>query len=119
MVLSRLSVPSPPLPWLNLVRVLVSTDTRFSLLGQPRATRLFRVPLDAIYHATIPSAPTSVTVFAHAHLHLSSYIDGDRSFHDTSVTLLAQVQAHVEFLDELLAAYGPEMPRWGIESRKC
>jgi pimeloyl-ACP methyl ester carboxylesterase len=61
--------------------------------------------LDAIYD----KVNTSATIFAHAHLGLSSFIGGDRSFPKTSsVTLPAQVQAHLEFLDELLAAYGPE-----------
>ncbi|KAI9443998.1 hypothetical protein H4582DRAFT_1918432 [Lactarius indigo] len=66
----------------------------------------FYIPfLDAIY----AEAKSSITIFAHAHLGLSSYIGGDRSFPDTSsVTLPAQIQSHVEFLDELLAAYGPE-----------
>ena len=66
----------------------------------------FYIPfLDAIYH----EANSSVTIFAHAHLGLSSYIGGDHLFPDTSsVSLPAQIQAHVEFLDELLAAYGPE-----------
>ncbi|KAF8270146.1 hypothetical protein EI94DRAFT_1681141 [Lactarius quietus] len=66
----------------------------------------FYIPfLDAIYHA----ANSSVTIFAHGHLGLSSYFGGDRPFPDTSsVNLPAQIQAHVEFLDELLAAYGPE-----------
>jgi len=55
---------------------------------------------------------SSVTIFAHAHLGLSSYvgIDGAGTFtfpEMSSVTLPAQVQAHVEFLDEILAAYGP------------
>jgi pimeloyl-ACP methyl ester carboxylesterase len=70
----------------------------------------FYVPfLDAIYHKANISTSSSVTIFAHAHLGLSSYIGGDRSFPDTSsVSLPAQIQAHVEFLDELLAAYGPE-----------
>jgi pimeloyl-ACP methyl ester carboxylesterase len=61
--------------------------------------------LDAIYH----EASSSITIFAHAHLGLSSYVGGDRSFPNvSSVSLPAQIQAHVEFLDELLAAYGPE-----------
>jgi len=55
---------------------------------------------------------SSVTIFAHAHLGLSSYIgiDGDGTFafpETSSVALPAQIQAHVEFLDEILAAYGP------------
>ncbi|KAI9455146.1 hypothetical protein BJY52DRAFT_1213395 [Lactarius psammicola] len=71
----------------------------------------FYVPfLDAIYaEANSSTSSTSVTIFAHAHLGLSSYIGGDRSFPDTSsVTLPAQIQAHVEFLDELLTAYDLE-----------
>jgi pimeloyl-ACP methyl ester carboxylesterase len=60
-----------------------------------------------------------VTIFAHSHLGLSSYIqvgadsDSDSksssssSYPETSnVALTAQIQAHLEFLDELLAAYG-------------
>ena len=59
------------------------------------------------------SGPTSsVTIFAHAHLGLSSYVgvDGDGTFtfpEPSCVTLPAQIQAHVEFLDEILVAYGP------------
>jgi pimeloyl-ACP methyl ester carboxylesterase len=66
----------------------------------------FYIPfLDAIYN----ESNSPITIFAHAHLGLSSYIGGDRSFPDvSSVSLQAQIQAHVEFLDELLAAYGPE-----------
>jgi pimeloyl-ACP methyl ester carboxylesterase len=53
-----------------------------------------------------------VAIFAHAHLGLSSYIgiDGDGTFafpETSSVALPAQIQAHVEFLDEILAAYDP------------
>ncbi|KAH9023369.1 hypothetical protein EDB85DRAFT_1991162 [Lactarius pseudohatsudake] len=73
--------------------------------GNPGLLDVYIPFLDAIYS----EANSSVTIFAHAHLGLSSYIGGDRSFPDTSsVTLPAQIQAHVEFLDELLAAYGPE-----------
>jgi pimeloyl-ACP methyl ester carboxylesterase len=70
----------------------------------------FYVPfLDAIYHEVNSSTSSPVTIFAHAHLGLSSYIGGNRSFLDTSsVSLPAQIQAHLEFLDELLASYGPE-----------
>ncbi|KAH9059748.1 hypothetical protein EDB87DRAFT_1675003 [Lactarius vividus] len=58
----------------------------------------FYIPLlDAIYS----EANSSITIFAHAHLGLSSYIGRDRSFPDTS-------SSHIEFLDELLAKYGPE-----------
>ena len=65
--------------------------------------------LDAIYDEVNTSNSLSVTIFAHAHLGLSSFVGGDRSFpNPSSVTLPAQVQAHIEFLDELLAAYGPE-----------
>lgn len=69
--------------------------------------------LNAIYHdATSGSSGLSddaaLVIYAHAHLGLSSYVGADRSYPETSaVTLPAQVQAHLEFLDELLAAYGP------------
>lgn len=51
----------------------------------------FYIPfLDTIYH----EANSSITIFAHAHLGLSSYIGGDRSFPDvSSVSLPAQTQA--------------------------
>lgn len=77
----------------------------------------FYVPfLNAIHRGTVSessdsnaSPSSSVTIFAHAHLGLSSYIGTDGSsfsFPETSsVTLPAQIEAHVEFLDELLAAY--------------
>ncbi|KAN0134248.1 DUF2305 domain containing protein [Lactarius tabidus] len=84
-----------------------SQDPRTVLLFIPGNPGLldFYIPfLDAIYHET----DSPITIFAHAHLGLSSYIGGDRSFPDvSSVSLPAQIQAHVEFLDELLAAYGP------------
>lgn len=55
---------------------------------------------------------TSVTIFAHSHLGLSSYIrlgSSDKSYFSwpekSSVALRAQIQAHLEFLDELLATY--------------
>jgi Lipid-droplet associated hydrolase len=82
----------------------------------------FYVPfLNAIHRATVsessdshvcPSSSSSVTIFAHAHLGLSSYIgtstDGASfPFPETSsVALPAQIEAHLEFLDVLLAAYG-------------
>ncbi|KAH9005514.1 hypothetical protein EDB86DRAFT_3036780 [Lactarius hatsudake] len=73
--------------------------------GNPGLLDVYIPFLDAIYS----EANSSVTIFAHAHLGLSSYVGGDSSFPDTSsVTLPAQIQAHVEFLDELLAAHGPE-----------
>lgn len=66
------------------------------------------------------SPSSSVTIFAHAHLGLSSYIGIDGppfsfSFPEpSSVALPAQIEAHLEFLDELLAAYahdgGPRHP---------
>src|SRR5712675_467299 len=82
----------------------------------------FYVPfLDAIHRgAVIPASKSdsdseseSLTIFAHAHLGLSSYVTarGDSASYDyyypepSSVALHAQVQAHAEFLDELLAAY--------------
>ncbi|KAI0298364.1 hypothetical protein B0F90DRAFT_1632849 [Multifurca ochricompacta] len=72
----------------------------------------FYVPLlNAIHRRVEAASPTSsfVTIFAHAHLGLSSYIGGDQSYPEIpSVSLPAQIQAHVEFLDELLAEYGPE-----------
>ncbi|KAI0249305.1 hypothetical protein BJV78DRAFT_1129761 [Lactifluus subvellereus] len=71
----------------------------------------FYVPfLNAIHHDATSgsSGGAALAIFAHAHLGLSSYVGGDRSYPETSsVALPAQVQAHVEFLDELLAAYGP------------
>jgi pimeloyl-ACP methyl ester carboxylesterase len=77
----------------------------------------FYVPfLNAIHHDAITgpgggssSELTGLVIFAHAHLGLSSYIGGDgRSYPETdSVALPAQIQAHIEFLDELLVAYGP------------
>jgi pimeloyl-ACP methyl ester carboxylesterase len=52
------------------------------------------------------STTTSVTIFAHSHLGLSSYIDKSCSWpKKSSVALRAQIQAHLEFLDELLVAY--------------
>jgi pimeloyl-ACP methyl ester carboxylesterase len=72
------------------------------------------------------SSSSGVTIFAHAHLGLSSYIsrlggvDSETPSSSSSsssspspypsassVALPAQVQAHLEFLDELLVAYGP------------
>ena len=69
----------------------------------------FYVPfLDTIYSEANSSDSSSITIFAHAHLGLS-FIGGDRSFPDSSsVDLAAQVQAHLEFFDDLLATYGPE-----------
>jgi pimeloyl-ACP methyl ester carboxylesterase len=53
-----------------------------------------------------------VTIFAHSHLGLSSYIrlgNSDKSRgswpEKSSVALRAQIQAHLEFLDDLLVAY--------------
>ncbi|KAN0109027.1 DUF2305 domain containing protein [Russula decolorans] len=64
--------------------------------------------------SSLPSGTTtSVTIFAHSHLGLSSYIrlgnpDKRSRFswpEKSSVALGAQIQAHLEFLDELLVAY--------------
>lgn len=86
-----------------LSRLLVLLTCYFA--GNPGLLDFYIPFLDAIYH----EANSSVTIFAHGHLGLSSYFGGDRSFPDTSsVGLPAQIQAHVELLDELLAAYGPE-----------
>jgi Lipid-droplet associated hydrolase len=60
-----------------------------------------------------PSRDGGLVIFAHAHLGLSSYVGincdddrGQRSYPDTaSVALPAQIEAHTEFLDELLTAY--------------
>jgi pimeloyl-ACP methyl ester carboxylesterase len=73
--------------------------------------------------ASSPSGtPTSVTIFAHSHLGLSSYIRPSNSNPDesrclslswpekSSVALRAQIQAHLEFLDELLLAYCDDDP---------
>ncbi|KAI0301380.1 hypothetical protein BC826DRAFT_949383 [Russula brevipes] len=76
----------------------------------------FYVPfLDAIHRGATSHSPGSpespVTIFAHAHLGLSSYIDGGdgtSAYPETAhVALPAQIQAHLEFLDELLAAHAP------------
>jgi pimeloyl-ACP methyl ester carboxylesterase len=76
-------------------------------LGNPGLLDFYVPFLDAIYNEASSFKLSSVTIFAHAHLGLS--LIGDRSFPDaSSVTLPAQVQAHLEFFDELLAAYGPE-----------
>lgn len=69
------------------------------------------------------STPTPVTIFAHSHLGLSSYIrpisnanpDKNRCLpfswpEKSSVALRAQIQAHLEFLDELLLAYCDDDP---------
>ena len=83
--------------------------------------------LNAIHHHAIISSLESsssrqgrsayrdggLVIFAHAHLGLSSYVGincdddrGRRSYPDTaSVALPAQIEAHAEFLDELLTAY--------------
>jgi hypothetical protein len=73
--------------------------------------------------ASSPSGtPTSVSIFAHSHLGLSSYIRPSNSNPDksrcppfswpekSSVALRAQIQAHLEFLDELLLAYCDDDP---------
>ena len=70
------------------------------------------------------SAPTSVTIFAHSHLGLSSYVRPSNSNppdksrchrpfswpEKSSVALRAQIQAHLEFLDEILLAYCDDDP---------
>jgi hypothetical protein len=73
--------------------------------GNPGLLDLYIPFLDSIYS----EANSPITLFAHAHLGLSSYIGGDRSFPDVpSVSLPAHIRAHVEFLDKLLASYGPK-----------
>ena len=95
-------------------------------LGNPGLLDFYVPFLNAIHRGTISESEdldsdsdsdsagssSSVTIFAHAHLGLSSYVgidtDGPFSFPETSrVALPAQIQAHAEFLDELLSAYGP------------
>jgi hypothetical protein len=106
------------LGWFNLLLLLRS--------GNPGLLDFYVPFLNAIHCGTISESEdldtdtdsdsagssSSVTIFAHAHLGLSSYVgidtDGPFSFPETSrVALPAQIQAHAEFLDELLSAYGP------------
>jgi hypothetical protein len=95
-------------------------------LGNPGLLEFYVPFLDAIYRSVnsdpssrtssspSSSSTTSVTIFAHSHLGLSSYIrfgNSDRSRYwpeKSSVALRAQIQAHLEFLDELLVAYGDD-----------
>lgn len=96
-------------------------------LGNPGLLEFYVPFLNAIYRSvnSYPSSgsssssspsstTTSVTIFAHSHLGLSSYIqlggnkpDKSSSWPEKSnnVALRAQIQAHLEFLDELLVAY--------------
>jgi pimeloyl-ACP methyl ester carboxylesterase len=95
-------------PLFTCLLVFIST-CNFSLFRKPRVTRLLR----AVFGHNLQRGQLfQVVIRNHLRpcaLGLSSFIGGDRSFPITSsVTLPAQVQAHLEFLDELLAAYGPE-----------
>ena len=92
-------------------------------LGNPGLLDFYVPFLNAIYRgansdpssssSSPSSTTTSVTIFAHSHLGLSSYVglgNSDRGScfswpEKSSVALRAQVQAHLEFLDELLVAY--------------
>ena len=98
------------------------------LLGNPGLHEFYVPFLNAIYRSvnsdpssrtssssSSSSSPSSITtsvaIFAHSHLGLSSYIrpgNSDRSCswpEESNVALRAQIQAHLEFLDELLVAY--------------
>jgi hypothetical protein len=91
--------------------------------GNPGLLNFYVPFLNTIHHKTISkstdsdldSGPSSsVTIFTHAHLGLSSYIsiNGGGTFtfpKMSSVMLLAQIQAHIKFFDEILATYGPAM----------
>ena len=98
----------------------------FVCLGNPGLLDFYVPFLNAIYRSVNSDPPsrsssspsstattTSVTIFAHAHLGLSSYNrlsnSDKRSYlswpEKSSVALRAQIQAHLEFLDELLVAY--------------
>jgi len=90
-------------PWTSQDASVLPRTVLLFIPGNPGLLDFYVPFLDAIYDQT------NVPIFAHAHLGLSSFIGGDRSFPDTSsVTLPTQIQAHLEFLDELLAAYGPK-----------
>ncbi|KAI9443713.1 hypothetical protein BJY52DRAFT_444231 [Lactarius psammicola] len=94
MVLSCLPLTIPP---------FIPGD--FSLLGQatPFLTQSTTQSTFPCHH------PVTIFRVTHAHLGLSSFIGGNHSFPNTClVTLPALLQARVKFLDELLAAYGPE-----------
>ncbi|KAF8497387.1 hypothetical protein F5888DRAFT_1697217 [Russula emetica] len=91
--------------------------------GNPGLLEFYVPFLNAIYRSVnsdsrTSSSPsgttTSVTIFAHSHLGLSSYIqlgNSDKSWPEKStVALRAQIQAHLEFLDELLVAYDDDNP---------
>lgn len=101
------------------VPIRYSSSPPSSALGNPGLLDFYVPFLNAIHRETVsessdsnasPSSSSVTTIFAHAHLGLSSYLDTDgssSSFPETSsVSLPAQVEAHLEFLDELLVAYG-------------
>ncbi|KAH9995909.1 hypothetical protein BJV74DRAFT_300115 [Russula compacta] len=107
--------------WPHGMRALDSTVVPRTVLlfipGNPGLLDMYVPFLDAVHRGAISNSESSespglgrVTIFAHAHLGLTSYVrGGDGSFpaETSHVELAAQIQAHVEFLDELLAAYGP------------
>ncbi|KAH9051095.1 hypothetical protein EDB87DRAFT_1025393 [Lactarius vividus] len=75
--------------------------------------------LDAIQlHNQLPRVVSAspVTAFAYAHLSLSSYNAGDRSFPDSSVSLLAQARVYLEFLDSLRRGPRRACSRWDMVS---
>jgi pimeloyl-ACP methyl ester carboxylesterase len=89
---------------------VIASDT-----GNPGLLDFYVPFLDAIHREATSHSPGSpespVTIFAHAHLGLSSYVGGGAgasTYPETAhVALPAQIQAHLEFLDELLAAHAP------------
>lgn len=104
-----------------LMLLFQSPIMRGAAPGNPGLLDMYVPFLDAVHRGAISNSESSsesptglrlgpVTIFAHAHLGLTSYIRGGESSFpaETShVELPAQIQAHVAFLDELLAAYGP------------
>jgi len=117
-------LPPPPIRVCGCVCVLLIHLTLLPL-GNPGLLEFYVPFLNAIYRSANPdpssqtssssspsSSTTSVTILAHSHLGLSSYTrlgNSDKSCspwpEKSSVTLRAQIQAHLEFLDELLATY--------------
>ena len=124
-----------PPPLLRFARVCTLSHRTSVRLGNPGLLEFYVPFLNTIYRSVnsdpssgsssssssssspLPSSTTSVTIFAHSHLGLSSYIqlggnpDKSHSWPEkANVVLRAQIQAHLEFLDELLVAYHEDDP---------
>jgi hypothetical protein len=105
---------------LFMVSTSASATGAFSSLSESRATDFYVPHLDAFYNEANSLVLPFVTIFAYAYWactpprHLFQY---------PACTCAGNVQAHLQFLDKLLIAFGPKksvlLMRYSIDSPSC